>query len=70
MSRRVPSGPSPRVTGRTEQIAVRVPLAHADAARKLAAAWGVSLAAVVRASIATTTTDPAAREAAQEALRD
>lgn len=27
MSKRVPSGPSPRTTGKTKQIAVRVPLA-------------------------------------------
>ena len=35
MSRRVPSGPSPRVTGRTIQIAVRLPHAlHAALAER------------------------------------
>ena len=73
MSRRVPSGPSPRVTGRTIQVAVRLPLAlHAALVERGPVAPQI-VRAVVRDVAQCAAADPpldaaAARDAARPAL--
>ena len=65
MSKRVPSGPSMRVTRRTEQIVVRMPRDLAAVLRARAQSAGITVAgqvvAAVRASLAPAPPEPDAQ---------